>query len=718
MKFSIFSMMAAALLIMSGCGQSDLDNGNISPVRQGDEIIFGSSAPNKVGTRTEYGTPVVNDDGTGYFPVYWEADDEIAIYCPQASNPPEKLVKYRITPDSQNPATSSAVTKIGDVGLQWGAVDEHRFYGFYPASAVKGTETDGRIIGSIPVDQRVLGWTETQNDTGGITYNGIPNTDYAYMYAYNEVNKSSLTDETKNVSLVFNPLVTILEIIVNGPAEGGSPIKVTNISVTGISGNVALAGDFSCLISDQSGTCVPLDNGTVTSRISVSCYNTEKDEYITLKHGDKINVKAFIIPNDEETIMPRTLRVTVATLNGAAKSKTLQTGEILPHKVNRVSLPALTSSGTNYWMSDLDPNIYVSELSMPGSKQSFATQSNGAGVNDRFQSTDLATQFRDGVRAFIIQTNITTQYDFRGNVTGVSVNELYTKKAIGEILNQLKSLLDEAQAKSKMNEFVFVQITYNSANYSGVYQRGGAYKYWIEGMEYALNQFSPENNPYGIYLDPVTPDTKLSDVGGKIVLKVNFNADANGSMADYIDASAAMPALFSSWTKGMDNVMLYWGAPKENPDRPEMHWFYSEATHVGNSSEAANLETKKSQIATVFAESVDMYLDGMGHNYWFMNDVGGCYSGGSPSIADLTTTLNDYAINLLQDRSQNASLGIVLLNHADKQENSGALYKSDMLIQTVIDNNFRFALRTAGDTTLTYDASYTEGGNAISWDNN
>ena len=69
-------------------------------------------------------------------------------------------------------------------------------------------------------------------------------------------------------------------------------------------------------------------------------------------------------------------------------------------------------------------------------------------------------------------------------------------------------------------------------------------------------------------------------------------------------------------------------------------------------------------------------------------------------------------------RSQNASLGIRLLNHADKQETSGALYKSDMLIQTVIDNNFRFALRTAGDTTLTYDASYTEGGNAISWDNN
>ena len=62
---------------------------------------------------------------------------------------------------------------------------------------------------------------------------------------------------------------------------------------------MALAGDFECLISDQKGECTPLDNGTVTNRISISCFDNDKNQFITLNHGDKINVKAFIIPNEE-----------------------------------------------------------------------------------------------------------------------------------------------------------------------------------------------------------------------------------------------------------------------------------------------------------------------------------------------------------------------------------------------------------------------------------
>lgn len=78
--------------------------------------------------------------------------------------------------------------------------------------------------------------------------------------------------------------------------------------------------------------------------------------------------------------------------------------------------------------------------------------------------------------------------------------------------------------------------------------------------------------------------------------------------------------------------------------------------------------------------------------------------------------MNNYAVELLQDRTQNASLGIVLLNYADKQAESGALYQSDWLIQTIIDNNFKFALRKASDTTnntTNSDASYISGGSVI-----
>lgn len=716
-------MFTVSLLVLGSCTEKE----NIgTPVQTGDEIHFGISTPDKVDTRTVYGTPQESEPDTEgntywYFPVYWEQDDEIAIFCPQASQPATQLVDYKITPDTNNPATSSAVTKIGDgAGLQWGTEDEHRFYGFYPASAVEGTETDGRIIGTIPVEQKVVKW-ETTTTTTGTTYNGVPDTDLAYMWAYTSVKKSELVNNP-DIPLKFHPLVTILEIVVNGPAENSSAIQVSNINVTGVSGNVALAGQFSCLISDQSGTCTPLDNGTVTNRISISCFDNEKNQFITLNHGDKINVKAFIIPN-EESIGTRQISITVSTVNGAAKTKTLQTAEIVAHKVNRVSLPALTSGGTNYWLSNLDPNIYLSELSLPGSKLSFATSENGAKTNECFQTQSLETQFLDGVRAFVVQTNANTTYDRNYNVTGATVNEMYTGETLENILKQLHNLLDEAQQNNKTNEFAFVQITYNSASSSSYYTpAGGAFQYWIEGIEYELNKLK-NNNTYNIYTDQITPDTKLGDVGGHIVLKVNYNVtidtktgNITEDMSDYIDASATIPALFSTWTKGMDDVDLYWGSPKPYTGRPEMHWYYSEATHIGNPNEAADLATKKNQISTVFQESVDKYINGTGHNYWFMNDIGGCYSSGSPTIPELTTDLNNYAVQLLQERTQNASLGIVLLNYADKQEKSGALYQSDWLIQTIIDNNFKFALRKASDTTnnaTSSDASYTSGGSVI-----
>lgn len=52
---------------------------------------------------------------------------------------------------------------------------------------------------------------------------------------------------------------------------------------------------------------------------------------------------------------------------------------------------------------------------------------------------------------------------------------------------------------------------------------------------------------------------------------------------------------------------------------------------------------------------------------------------------------------------------------------TGQEYKSDLLLQTIIDNNFKFALRKkttsgGGEGTKSYDASYNNGGNAIGWD--
>ena len=113
---------------------------------------------------------------------------------------------------------------------------------------------------------------------------------------------------------------------------------------------------------------------------------------------DFLNVKAYIIPdNVNDAIQPRTLQISVSTLNGGEKKRTLTTASIVPHKINRVLLPAVVPGGTNYWMSDLDPNIYVSELSIPGSKFSVLTRENGA--KKVYQTATIDKQFEDGVRA-------------------------------------------------------------------------------------------------------------------------------------------------------------------------------------------------------------------------------------------------------------------------------------------------------------------------------
>lgn len=117
MKLKIYSMIAASLLVLGSCAEQDEIG---TPIQTGDEISFGISTPGEVKTRTIYGAPEYDDEGNGYFPVYWEQDDEIAIYCPQAVQPATQLVHYKITPDKNDASTSSAVTRVGDVGLQWG----------------------------------------------------------------------------------------------------------------------------------------------------------------------------------------------------------------------------------------------------------------------------------------------------------------------------------------------------------------------------------------------------------------------------------------------------------------------------------------------------------------------------------------------------------------------------------------------------------------------
>lgn len=752
MKKNIFLIAGIALTAMlSGCADENLDNTVKNPVKSGEEIMFGSELSGDAdviesnpGTRTVYG-----DRTTTGVPVYWEADgsDEIAIFCNQASQPADHLVHYKITPDETDHATAATVAKVNpsEAGLQWGDLKtEHRFYAFYPASAVEGSAEEdqtGQITANIPVTQQVQEWrkgTFESSDTefnGKTVYFGLPNMDYAYMYAYNAVTPSQV-DKSQAINLQFHNLVTVLDITVQGPSSGTATI--TNINVDAIEGEEPiLTGDFTCNIRNTEtgviGTCEPVgDFNEERGRISIPCYDKKTGQFIQLGPNELLNVKAYIIPQDlENTVKQRTLRVTVSLLNGAPCRKTLQTADVTPHKINRVILPPLTIGGTNYWMSSLDPDIYVSELSIPGSKFSVLTSANGA--SRVYQNYDIEKQFEDGVRAFIFQTatnskNLGAQYD---NLYVVCEDKSRNVMTLSEAIGKIASYLKKCEDNGKTNEFAFVMLTYSSGDVPWLDDPQGYNneQYWIDKLREEVNKIAGDE-ANRIYTGEITPNTTINDVKGKIILKANYNSE---DMISRYGTTTA-PIMFTYWESatGPDGYQeeyggmpMDWGIPKwyVNSDA-KLRWYYQEVTSVGNGKEATTQE-KKEGIQNLFRKSVDMYKNDTSHKTWFMNDLGGYYSddvdinGRGTGIQALAIDMNQMGVDELQDRAENAGLGLIFMNFADKQADSGVKYKSDWLIQTIIDNNFKFALRKKGSSTTpssNYNATYSNGGNAIGWD--
>lgn len=752
MKKNIFLIAGIALTAMlSGCADENLDNTVKNPVKSGEEIMFGSELSGdadvieaKPGTRTVYGDR--NENGV---PVYWEADgsDKIAIFCNQASQPADHLVTYKITPDETDHATAATVAKVNtsEAGLQWGDLDtEHRFYAFYPASAVKGSAEEnqtGQITANIPVTQQVQEWrkgTFESTDTefnGRTVYFGLPNMDYAYMYAYNAVTPSEV-NKSQAINLQFHNLVTVLDITVQGPSSGTATI--TNINVDAIEGEEPiLTGDFTCNIRNTEtgviGTCEPVgDFNEERGRISIPCYDKKTGQFIQLGPNELLNVKAYIIPQDiNNTVTKQTLRVTVSLLNGAPCRKTLQTADVTPHKINRVILPPLTIGGTNYWMSSLDPDIYVSELSIPGSKFSVLTKANGA--SRVYQNATIQKQFEDGIRAFIFQTatnskSMGAQYD---NLYVVCEDKSRNVMTLSDAIKQIASYLDACEQNGKTNEFAFVMLTYSSGDIPWLDdpQQYDNEQYWIDKLREEVNKIAGVASNR-IYTDEITPNTTINDVKGKIILKANYNSE---NMISRYGTTTA-PIMFTFWgsATGPDGYQeehggmpMDWGTPVwYTNSTAALRWYYQEVTSVGNGQEATTQE-KKDGIQNLFRKSVDLYHNDTSHKTWFMNDLGGYYSddvdinGRGTGIQALAIDMNQMGVDELQNREENAGLGLIFMNFADKMAESGALYKSDWLIQTLIDNNFKFALRKKGSSTTPsskYNATYSNGGNAVGWD--
>lgn len=725
MKKYGFYLCAAAAIALIGCKDDVVVEKTVTPAQTGDEITFGSSLTDiEEQTRTIYGDEPVN----GAYPVTWEDGDQIAIYCPEASN--GNMVYYKVIPDGDNASHSSAVTKVNpnQAGLQWGQKEEHHFSAFYPADRIVGLQ-NGKITAEIPVEQTPLSWKSTSNGTG-TTYTGVANTDYAFMWAYNTHNKSDGGD----VALNFKPWVTILDVEINGPETADAAIKMSSVqlvSTTGETLNGQFTMDFTAVENDRAAYPTYEQAGephATRSYITIQLYDREKEDYITLKHGDKIVVRFYLLPKDTNydtsarqdlqlRVTPYNSAVLVRTLNAAAGSdEGTQEGGILAHKVNKVILPSVSKTGPNYWMSSLDPNIYVTELSLPGSKMSYQTAENVSGRNAvYYQDLSIAEQITNGIRAFQIQTASTNNVPWyesgsaSDQVLYMTVAGNKTDTRFKDIVSEIATGLKTAEAAGKKQEYAFILLT-AALGECDSYGVGGRYTSgelaWMDAIRNELAEMTGDEDTYRLYTGEITPTTTIDDVKGHIIIKVNYNNDA---MGNHLSENDRIPAMFAKWgvfddvntpfteTSAYAINSMRWGT-SHNVNNGALQWFYHEATSVGynNNGGEETYAQKIGNIEDMWNRSVGYYNSNSDHSMWFLNDLGGCYVNGGYSSGESQSGVNawtqevgPYATRLLQNRTEDATLGIVLINYANPENNY-----SGNLIQTIINNNFSFQLRT------------------------
>lgn len=488
MKQTKFLLGACLALTLAGCSDEVGITADQLPV-SGDEITFGAAAgqftePTK---RTTY--DFVGDDNYSHYQqlaIKWvPGQDQVRVYCPNESE--QQWADYTVmagTTGTSGTASDFYLQRTDEnaQGVRWGddLTQEHTFYSFYPLKTSNGAEISGlqrdtKVRATIPTAQ-LSGEVTSNTDQGGghnrTWYVVDPDMSYAMM-----VGTGTWTPgNPKNVTLNYKPIVTVLDVYVNGPDVNDQ--AEVNYTITGVgvrSASQPIVGTFEYDLAAEAGnefTYLTPESGNQDDNWAyVEVAGVDGNGQV-LNRGEGMNVKFFLLPQD---IDPSELTVYVFLSNGSVLSQPLGTGDgsaLAKGEIVKVLTPKVKPAETSNWMSAIgDDVLFASQLSLPGTKHSYSylcydenTGSWWTGPNDEhgtydaetqmmqtYQTLDIPTQFDRGIRAFNVKI-ASEDGQARIYVGGESTN--YT---VDNLLDALKEKLDVVQTEAIVLTVDFVQ---------------------------------------------------------------------------------------------------------------------------------------------------------------------------------------------------------------------------------------------------------------------
>ena len=692
MRTKAIYVLALALCagVVSGCVDESLDGGKEV---SGKAIKFGLSSQK---TKTVY-------DDTDPYQINWVNGDQIKIFCAEAEA--AKSALYNVTPATT--AKDGRITNAGSDVLQWGGdALTHHFYAVYPGSTAKVDE-NGIATFTINRNQKC-----TVTTTKGYNADVVakPDMKNANMVA------DTATGPTDNiVSLTFKPLMTTLEIVVKGPATN---INSSNARVTGISITSTITTK-----STETGDTFKYDiaNGTITGSAGTGVSTTKTEttfislvdtsgnaSYVDLANNHTLTLTAFLPPMSEAqaAAMKRQVKVRVHITGNAELTASIKTNDassdawttqFKPAAKKKITLPAIPSESQvgNNWITPLDDNIYVSQLSIPGTHDA----ATGDGTTFSFGKTQELTldkQFEIGIRAFDLRPAVSDEDLILCHGT------VPTTFNWDQVMARFKYYLSEHPG-----EFIIALIRHEDE-----YDNGDPN--WGSIMQGKLESLKAETNPKTneSYTADFKPDLTVGEMRGKILFLcrdwTKYNADGpvvGGYTGWSHSKDGAEVNIYSRTTSGKLNIQDCY-APSESGE------WNGPVTGLpfnnNNKSLVQNFPTVKwAAIQNLLDKSMKFHTELSLINRWSINHTSGYVGGQILRVYHSVSSTDGYRenaannniklYNYINSSSWCGSTGIVLMDFVGAHTSGSYTVYGDLCPQAIIDNNYKYRMKRKGE---------------------
>lgn len=579
--------MAVAAGSLSSCKD---DFGPEGGLPEGTEIQFGAALDDEA-TRTYYDEKDLTNNVNTAWKIYWNYPgnprnlplDQIYIYSPQGAAGRNQAT-FTVKATEADQKTAAQIDKIGEIGVQAGTASQYDFYGMYPASAVTqkadGTTFHATLNGAQQASY--LG-----SDGKVTTLPKDPATNSSFILAADMNNclmTTSHTDVTLTdapVSLQFKPFSSMLDITINGPMDNNTVTGNDNCYVTSVvvTADAPISGDFNYdfktgnFTFPQTGT----DDGNKSIRINTMMANTEGNiTGVPMANGSTLRVQAFMIPNPAVS----KLTVTVRTSDNMVWNKELNMGTATnplfkPTQIHKVVLPKLKFAEATFdysmWISQLDPRIYISEISLPGTVGSFTQSATGT---NQLQELSIADQFKAGIRVFQAHAWLSgTQSAIDGgpslmlNVNGTTI----PNGSLLSVAQELCALMDNNHS----DEFCVLMISDYSTS-SGGY----SYSDFIQRLNKLTEHLA--GSEYDYLAKDVDANTTINDVKGKVIVKLAANLNSlsltSGSLGNVSSVNTRLTnykSLSDDLGTSKSLINFFYGSSNGGGDDAGSHIFYS-----------------------------------------------------------------------------------------------------------------------------------------------